>query len=167
MIHSFWIPQCAPKVDAVPGQTDYIWLECDKAGTYHGDCSEYCGAGHAWMLVDVIAEPMAKFKAWEQQQLSAPPSSPPAGFTASEVSQGAQLFGHYACSSCHFTGIGPLLTHVGSRHLLAGGATTNTPANMEAWLKNPDAIKPGVHMPNFQLNDREARNLTAYLESLR
>lgn len=167
VIHSLWIPQCAPKVDAVPGQTNYLWLECDKAGTYHGDCSEYCGAGHAWMLVDVVAEPMAQFKAWERQQLSAPPSTPAPGFTASEVSRGAQLFGQYSCASCHFTGIGPLLTHVGSRSVLGSGAISNTPAHMEQWLLDPDKIKPGVHMPNFQLSTPQARALTAYLESLR
>ncbi|MCA1597580.1 MAG: cytochrome c oxidase subunit II, partial [Chloroflexi bacterium] len=85
VIHDFWAPQCAPKIDAVPGQTDYIWLECDKVGVYHGDCSEFCGAGHVWMLFDVIAEPMDKFKAWEKQQLrQAPPPQnvqPPTGFT--------------------------------------------------------------------------------------
>lgn len=167
VIHSLWFPQCGPKVDAVPGQTNYIWLECDKVGTYHGNCSEYCGAGHAWMLNEVVAEPLAKFKAWEQQQLSAPPSTPAPGFTASEVASGAKLYTQYACSSCHDTGIGPLLTHVGSRDIIAGGALSNTPAHMQQWLLDPDAIKPGVHMPNFQFTNAQAHDLTAYLESLR
>jgi len=165
VIHSFWEPQLGPKIQAVPGQTNYIWLEADRPGVYHGSCGEFCGAGHAWMLVDVVAEPMAKFKAWEQQQMTSSLGSPPAGFTASEATQGAALFGYYSCGSCHFTDIGPSLTHMASRSILAAGAISNTPAHMEQWLLNPDAIKPGVHMPNFQLSELQARDLTAYLES--
>ena len=115
----------------------------------------------------MIAQPMAQFKAWERQQLSAPPSTPAPGFTASEVSRGAKLYAQYACSSCHSTGIAPDLTHVGSRSIIAAGAISNTPAHMEQWLLNPDSIKPGVHMPNFQFTNAQARDLTAYLESLR
>lgn len=185
VIHDLWIPQCGPKVDAVPGQTDYMWLECDKAGTYHGACSEYCGAGHAWMLVDVVAEPMAAFKAWQRGQLRHAPRpqrlTPAPPFTSSEVQAGARLFSAFTCQSCHdLRGVGgpssatrssvayaPDLTHVGSRSIIAAGAVTNTPAHMEQWLLDPDTIKPGVHMPNFQLSDVQARDLTAYLESLR
>jgi cytochrome c oxidase subunit 2 len=198
VIHSLWVPQCAPKDDLVPGQTNYLWLECDKVGTYQGDCSEFCGAGHAWMLLDVIAEPMAQFKAWEQSQMRTPAApqqlTPASGFTSSQVVAGAKLYQYYSCQSCHYikgvpgnpNGIAgnirnvpssnhsqpsvdyaPDLTHVGSRSILASGAINNTPSEMEQWLLNPDKIKNGVHMPNFQLSTIQARNLTAYLESLK
>ncbi len=183
VIHDFWAPQLGPKIQAVPGQTNYIWLEADRPGVYHGDCAEFCGAGHAWMLFDVVAEPRAQFNAWEQQQLhqpAAPQSRQPAmGYTSSQVTAGAKLFTYYACQSCHYVrgvngtssqptvNYGPNLTHMGSRSILAAGATTNTSAHMEQWLINPDTIKPGVHMPNFQLSETQARDLSAYLESLR
>jgi cytochrome c oxidase subunit 2 len=182
VIHSLWIPQCSPKVDAVPGQTDHLWLECDKAGIYHGNCSEFCGAGHAWMLVDVVAEPLATFQAWERRELRPAPApqslKPPAGFTSQEVVAGARLFQSFSCQGCHYiqgvTGkstrptvdYAPDLTHMGSRSVIGSGVVPNTPYFMEQWLLDPDKIKPGVHMPNFQLSTPQARDLTAYLESL-
>ncbi len=183
VIHDLWLPQCGPKVDAVPGQTNYMWLECDKAGIYHGACSEYCGAGHAWMLVDVVAEPLATFQAWERRELRPAPAAqsltPAAGFTSKEVAAGARLFQSFSCQGCHYiqgvTGkstrptvdYAPDLTHMGSRSIIGGGVVPNTPYFMEQWLLDPDKIKPGVHMPNFQLSTPQARDLTAYLESLR
>lgn len=183
VIHDFWATQLGPKIEAVPGQTNYIWLEADKPAVYHGDCAEFCGAGHAWMLFDVVAESQAQFNAWQRQQLRQPVSprtlQPAAGYTSSEVRAGASLFTYYACASCHYlrgvNGTGtqpsvdyaPNLTHIGSRSLLAAGAVSNTPAHMEQWLLNPDTVKPGVHMPNFQLSEAQARDLSAYLESLR
>lgn len=161
VIHSLWIPQLAPKMDLVPGQTDSMYIEADKAGVYDGNCVEFCGAGHAWMLVRVIAQPPAQFAAWERQQLS-PPAIPSSGPAAA----GAKLFGTLTCQNCHTeANIGPDLSHVGSRETLAAGRLTNTPANMYAWLQDPGQIKPGVHMPNFHLTPTELTDLTAYLES--
>jgi cytochrome c oxidase subunit 2 len=55
---------------------------------------------------------------------------------------------------------------MGSRSVIGSGVVPNTPYFMEQWLLDPDKIKPGVHMPNFQLSTPQARDLTAYLESL-
>lgn len=183
VIHSFWVPQCGPKIDLVPGQTNYLWLECDRAGVYNGACSEYCGAGHAWMLLRIIAEPQARFSAWEQAQRRAAPATarlhPPAGYSAREVAAGVRLFQYFPCQSCHNVDglrsngaparaeVAPDLTHFGSRQALAAGRIGNTPAHVTAWLANPDKLKPGVHMPNFQLDQTQLRDLTAFLESLR
>lgn len=105
VIHSFWVPQCDHKIDAVPGQTNYVWLECDKAGVYDGVCAEFCGDGHAWMLVRVVAEPAATFAAWQRHRLRpAPPLKklrPVPPFSASEVAAGQRLFTSYSCQSCH------------------------------------------------------------------
>ena len=95
-----------------------------------------------------------------------------------DTRKGAQLFQQLTCVSCHYiansnTGavaapnVGPNLTHMGTRQVLAAGVLTNTPKNMVIWLKNPQEIKPGVHMPNFNLTDDEANDLSVYLESLR
>ena len=64
--------------------------------------------------------------------------------------------------------IGPDLTHVGSRLTLAGGALPNTIADLERWIGNPAAIKPGSLMPPFgALGPEDLRALAAYLKELR
>ncbi len=49
VIHSFWVPQLAGKVDTIPGQVNHLRLRADEAGTYRGMCAEYCGIQHANM----------------------------------------------------------------------------------------------------------------------
>lgn len=53
VIHSFWVPRLAGKLDAIPGHTNILRLHADRAGTYGGVCAEYCGIGHAPMRFDV------------------------------------------------------------------------------------------------------------------
>lgn len=169
VIHSLWLPQLRGKTDLIPGQTTYMWIQADKPGTYLGACSEYCGTAHAWMRITAVALPPPQFDAWlrQQAQPAATPQAPPAA-------EGAKLFQQKTCSSCHAIGgtsakarIGPDLTHFGSRKQLGSGVLDNTPQNLEAWLRNPDAVKPGVNMPNFHLTDSEVTALSAYLEGLR
>jgi len=159
VIHSFWVPQLGRKMDAIPGRPNRLWLEAGTPGTYLGTCAEYCGTQHAWMRIRVIVQPPAEFDAWRQQQLQAPPIPP------GEASRGQKIFTQKTCIACHTRGIGPDLTHVGSRETLAAGVLENTPANMTRWLKNPQAVKPGSYMPNFNLTDAEVTELTAYLEA--
>lgn len=168
VVHSLWVPQLGGKMDLVPGQTNDLYLRADKPGVYDGNCVEFCGAGHAWMLVRVVAQPPAQFNAWQRQQLRKA-AMPKAGLAA----QGARLYQQLACQSCHAikgaasnADIGPDLTHVASRATLAGGRLFNTPSNLHDWLSNPGQLKPGVHMPNFQLTPAELKVLTAYLDSL-
>ena len=86
-------------------------------------------------------------------------------FFCNPGSQGQKIFTQKTCVACHTRGIGPDLTHVGSRETLAAGVLENTPANMARWLKNPQAVKPGSYMPNFNLTDAEVKALTAFLEA--
>jgi cytochrome c oxidase subunit 2 len=51
--HDWWVPALGPKVDAIPGQTTTTWFRADQVGTYHGQCAEFCGVGHATMLITV------------------------------------------------------------------------------------------------------------------
>jgi cytochrome c oxidase subunit II len=53
VIHSFWIPQLAGKTDVIPGKTNRTWIEPRTPGTYVGQCAEFCGVQHAWMLLRV------------------------------------------------------------------------------------------------------------------
>ncbi len=55
VIHSFWIPRLGGKVDAIPGRTHLVRLQADRPGVYRGLCAEFCGAGHAQMMLEVHA----------------------------------------------------------------------------------------------------------------
>lgn len=71
VIHSFWVPKLAGKLDVVPGRHNHLRFNATQPGTYSGQCAEFCGIGHAGMRFKVIAESPSDFQAWAQQQLSA------------------------------------------------------------------------------------------------
>jgi cytochrome c oxidase subunit 2 len=161
VIHDFWAPELARKVDAVPGTPGYIWLEADRPGTYLGACAEFCGVQHAGHRFQVIAEPEAQFQKWLAAQAENAPAAP-ASFTANK------------CADCHsVAGIetrvmkGPTLAHIASRATLGGGALPNTPANLARWVDTPQAVKPGVRMPDSHLTAADAAEITAYLGGLK
>src|SRR5258708_2844294 len=68
VIHSFWVPQLGPKMDMIRGHANFVWFGADRAGTYEGACSEFCGDQHAWMRFIVVAEPESQFKQWLERQ---------------------------------------------------------------------------------------------------
>lgn len=169
VIHDFWVPELARKMDAVPGRDGYIWLEATKPGSYQGMCSEFCGAQHAWMRFVVIAQTEVDFSAWLRQQ-SRPAAQPSEGAAA----EGARLFLEKKCGDCHAIsgtaakgGNGPDLTHVLGREFLGSGIAKNSPETLALWLVNPQAAKPGNRMPDPHLSASEARALGAYLGTLR
>lgn len=167
VIHDFWVPSLARKIDMIPGRKNFVWLQADSAGTYLGRCAEYCGAQHAHMQVLVIAEPDSAFSAWQAAQLE-PPVRPKTGLQR----RGLALLAEKACLGCHRLGragrdVGPDLTHIASRRTLAAVTLKNTPANLARWLRNPSAVKPGTIMPDFELTDPEIAALVAYLGALR
>jgi cytochrome c oxidase subunit 2 len=170
VLHEFWVPELARKMTTVPGQPNHIWLQADKPGVYIGTCSEFCGTQHAWMRILVVADEPSKFEEWQRAQLH--PGQAP---TSDAATRGLALFQTSTCISCHairgVTGadahVAPDLTHVASRRQLAAGILENTPANMRRWLKNPQHIKPGVLMPDFNYTDQQLDQLGTYLESLR
>ena len=47
--HSWWIPELGGKFDAIPGHVTHTWFKADRAGTYRGQCGEFCGVFHAAM----------------------------------------------------------------------------------------------------------------------
>jgi cytochrome c oxidase subunit 2 len=55
VIHSFWIPRLAGKIDAVPGHETRVRLQADQPGEYQGQCAEFCGLGHTAMRFRIIA----------------------------------------------------------------------------------------------------------------
>jgi len=168
VLHEFWVAELARKMTTVPGHPNHIWMGADLPGSYPGSCSEFCGTEHAWMRFTVIAQPPAEFAAWEKAQLR--PSVAPA---TPEARQGEQLFMQMSCVNCHDIAgtasqarVGPDLTHLASRAQIGAGILDNTPDNLRRWLRNPQAVKPGVEMPNFAFTEDQVNALAAYLETL-
>jgi cytochrome c oxidase subunit II len=168
VIHSFWVPQLQGKIDVIPGQTNTFWLRADSAGVYRGQCAEYCGIQHAHMALQVVAQPRAQFESWVAQQ-RAPAPAP----TDSLASAGRDAFEHQACALCHSiqgTGahgkMGPDLTHVASRLMLAAGTIPNTPGHLAGWIMNSQTIKPGNDMPQMYLDGASLHAIMAYLATL-
>ena len=167
VIHSFWVPQLAGKRDVVPGQTNEITLIPRVAGVYPGQCAEFCGLSHANMGLRMFVDPPEEFGAWRARQVG-PAATPAAG----DAEAGARLYAGSTCTPCHTLGtasagrLGPDLTHFGSRTTLAAGLLRNTPDNVAAWLRDPQAIKPGARMPALALSEGQVRQLVAYLGSL-
>lgn len=87
---------------------------------------------------------------------------------------GAALVRQYGCGACHIVPgisgaqglVGPPLTQIGRRIYIAG-VLRNSPANMIAWLQDPQRFVPGNAMPNMGIGRNDARDLTAYLYTLR
>jgi cytochrome c oxidase subunit 2 len=169
VIHSFWVPSLSGKRDLIPGYTSSQWFQADTPGVYRGQCAEFCGLQHAKMALEIIAEPPAKFRAWMAQ--SSMPNAPPGDSIALS---GQRIFLTAGCSVCHTIGgtpaqatVGPSLTHLKGRAWIAAGTLRNTRANLERWITNPQAIKPGTHMPTVPLQPGQLTALVAYLETLK
>ena len=69
VIHSWWVPEVAGKMDAVPGKVNHLSFEAPQPGVYKGQCAEFCGVQHALMLAEVRAVPEAEFDSWASAQL--------------------------------------------------------------------------------------------------
>ena len=92
---------------------------------------------------------------------------------ARQAERGEQVFLDADCGSCHtIRGVseagepGPDLTHVASRRTLASDTLDNTTANLERWLRDPEAVKVGTTMPTPDLTAEQLAALVAYLEGL-
>lgn len=166
--HSFWVPELSPKLDLIPGQTNTLNLEADQAGTYRGQCAEYCGIQHAHMAFLVVADAPDTYARWvtQEQQPATTPSS-------DAVREGEQTFIQSACVYCHTVRgtsaagtLGPDLTHLASRQMIGAGVLANTPGNLAGWIVNSQAIKPGNLMPAMELDPKQLQAILAYLQSL-
>jgi cytochrome c oxidase subunit 2 len=68
VMHSFWVPKLAGKVDMIPNRANFLWLKADHPGYYWGQCAEFCGDSHALMRFRVIALDEKEFADWLAQQ---------------------------------------------------------------------------------------------------
>jgi cytochrome c oxidase subunit 2 len=169
VIHSFWVPNIAGKVDMIPGRTNRTVIQVDRPGIYRGQCAEYCGAQHSLMAFDVIAVPRADFDAW-LTRLARPPDEPP----SPELREGRDLFVRLGCGVCHTvrglaeSRLGPDLTQVGARRTIGAGTLPGGIGNIAGWIASAQHLKPGNLMPSYdRLEGRQLRALAAYLDSMK
>ncbi|HMM41973.1 MAG TPA: cytochrome c oxidase subunit II [Thermomicrobiales bacterium] len=167
VIHSFWVPQLAGKTDLIPGRTNRMWLEAAEAGTYHGQCAEFCGLGHALMRFQVEAQTPADFDAWVNEQ-----QNPTAG-----GGQGQQLAQTLGCTGCHSidgsASVGPTWQGLyGHEVTLNDGSTvTADDAYIHESIVNPNAkVVQGFQalMPSFEgrVTDADIQAIIDYIKTL-
>jgi cytochrome c oxidase subunit 2 len=165
--HSFWVPRLAGKTDCIPGRTNSMWFQTDRAGLYVGQCAEYCGTQHANMLLRVVVDSPRVFERWLEKEQKPAAEDP-------DARAGRSAFLAQSCVNCHRVRgtpaqgrYGPDLTHLMSRETLASGMVENTREKLSRWVADPQQIKPGCLMPAFGLGDRERDNIVRYLLTLR
>lgn len=64
VLHSFWVPALAGKMDLVPGRVNRLVVTATRPGVHRGQCAEYCGEQHAKMALHVVALPAEEFDRW-------------------------------------------------------------------------------------------------------
>jgi cytochrome c oxidase subunit 2 len=166
VIHSFWLPTYAGKIDMVPGRINRLHFVADKPGVVRGQCAEYCGGAHALMAFYAVAMAPADYDAWLAKETA--DAQPAAG------KEGERLFFASGCGGCHTVRgtradgkVGPDLTHVGGRVSLGAGILPNTPESFAQWISRHQKLKPDNLMLPFDFfSESELRALSAYLKGL-
>ena len=173
VIHSFWIPSLAGKIDTNPaGNVNRMYFQADRTGVFLGKCAELCGPSHANMDFKVKAVDEAAFQRWTTA-MAAPAVMP-------EDPAIAELLASQ-CLTCHAIGdqgisLYPDLTGIGGRESVAG-ILVNVPEeqterfknedtvyeNLKRWIADPEAIKPGNLMPKVDLSEEEIDAIASYL----
>ena len=169
VIHSFWVPSLAGKIDVIPGRVTRLVLQADRPGTFRGQCAEYCGASHAHMAFEVVALAEEDFDRW-LAALRAPARVP----ESAGALRGRDAFLAQGCANCHAVrGVSaprlaaPDLTHLASRAYIGAGALPNTREARIAWLVAGERVKPGRAMPSYaHLDPVTLAALADYLGSL-
>lgn len=188
VIHSFWVPRLAGKVDMVPLNENVLWFIADEPGVYDGQCAEFCGIAHAHMRFRVIAHEEEDFQNWLTGMRT--PSVPPA--TDAET-EGRRLFLTH-CSTCHTVNSyqkdgyaleirqqdsrwatwladvegsqlvsAPNLTHFGQRLTIGAGIKELNRDNLIRWIRDPSELKIGTAMQAHAAVYREREDRTATL----
>jgi cytochrome c oxidase subunit 2 len=168
VIHSFWVPTLAGKVDMIPGRRNRVVLKADQPGEHLGICAEYCGGQHALMGFRVVVLDEPGFQQWLRREAG---DAAPAD---ASLLGGQQVFMSAGCADCHTVrgteargAKGPDLTHVASRRTLAAGALANHIGTMTAWVVSPQDLKPGSLMPDTRTQTgADLRALATWLETL-
>jgi cytochrome c oxidase subunit 2 len=170
VIHSFWVPQLAGKVDTIPGQRNHLRLEAREPGTYRGECAEYCGIQHANMSYLVIADEPGEFDRWLTRRGAGAGLTP----VSEEAARGQVVFNRESCAGCHTVRgtqamgtIGPDLSDFGARRSIGSMTIANGGAELSRWITDPGGVKPGTLMPPTALSPDDLAAVVAYLEGLK
>ena len=171
VIHSFWIPAIAGKIDMIPGRINRVQLEPTRAGAYRGACAEFCGSSHARMNLVVLVMENAAFERWLAAESAAYDSSS----APDPVRRGESAFFERGCSTCHTVRgtdavgvLGPDLTHLATRQSIAAGLLPMQPGHLRRWIRETVRLKPEARMPAFHaLPESTLDDLVAFLEHLR
>jgi cytochrome c oxidase subunit 2 len=166
VIHSFWLPAYAGKIDMVPGHTNRLHFVADKPGIVRGQCAEYCGGAHALMAFYAVAMAPADYEGWLAKERAE--ARPAAG------KSGERLFLASGCGGCHTVRgtpadgkTGPDLTHVGGRISLGAGILPNTAESFARWIGRHQKLKPeNLMLPFDFFSESELRDLAGYLKGL-
>jgi cytochrome c oxidase subunit 2 len=120
------------------------------------------------MGFSITAESDEQFQAWRAQQLKPAPEP-----TTPEAQHGRQVFLTRACVMCHTVRgteagarMGPDLTHIASRQMIAAEVLPNTRGALSGWIIDPQRIKPGTRMAPNPLPPDELQDVVTYLETL-
>ena len=174
VLHSFWVPKLAGKLDIVPGDVRELAMKADEAGFFFGQCAEFCGAAHARMRFRVKAEEPAEFDAWMDSMRRSPVELVSADAIAGQTTFATN------CSSCHATNTwqgpnarnertrlaglrtafldnpegttvipAPNLTHFGTRQTLGAGLVDLDMDSLMDWIADPDELKEGNRMKDL------------------
>ncbi|MCO4753033.1 MAG: cytochrome c oxidase subunit II [Bacteriovoracaceae bacterium] len=172
VIHSFWVPALAGKVDMIPGRVNHLTIKALKEGTFRGQCAEFCGVQHALMAFHVVAESEDKYKQWIHAH-----TQRPLAIKSKKFKRGRKAFFSYDCIRCHsIDGLkeaqvskfsGPNLTHFGSRKYFAAGTYPNTKGHLSGWLLDPQGLKPGNYMPATAISAEDFEAILAFLKELK
>ena len=174
VIHSFWVPKLAGKLDIIPGDIRQLAMRADEPGVYFGQCAEFCGEAHAKMRFKVRAEEPEQFQDWLDSM-----RRPPVELVSTDAIAGQTVFAQN-CSSCHATNTwqgpnarnertrlaglrsaflddfegtvvipAPNLTHFATRQTLGAGLLELNATNLARWITDPDDIKQGNRMKDL------------------
>jgi len=104
VIHSWTIPAFGVKQDAIPGFVRDTWFRADKIGTFRGQCSELCGAEHAFMPIVVKVVSAEDYTAWvaeKQKAMAAGGEDPSKIYTLEEQKARGEKVYAANCAACH------------------------------------------------------------------
>lgn len=171
VIHSFWVPTLAGKLDVNPENENTFYIDAYEEGVYWGKCAEFCGPSHSLMDFKVVVVSQEEFEQWvADMQNFDPETAEPATDAAA---QGRELFQENNCIGCHAIGsspaaVGPNLTNFGDRTKLAG-VEDMTKEKLIEWIVNPELIKPGNKMTGAypEVSKEDAALIAEYLLQLK
>ncbi|WP_017753588.1 cytochrome c oxidase subunit II [Calidifontibacillus oryziterrae] len=168
--HSFWVPAIAGKMDTNTDNDNYMWIHAYEPGMFYGKCAELCGPSHALMDFKVRVLSKGDYEKWVANMKQ------PTEVPTDNVAQTGQEIFAKSCAGCHAVEsndprpaagrLAPNLSNFADRERVAG-IKEMTPENINAWLADPETIKPGNKMTNtYNLNPEEIEAVTQYLLTL-